>query len=161
MKQILSAMAAVAFAATLGGTPAGADDLVESWSTQGWDGGAYQDPESGEIYCLLWHEYGDGAEMQLGVDEYGYYMVLVDPEYFEFLSDEPFDTPVRIDDFYPIDFEAYAEGADALVIDLGTDVEVLELLANGERLTLDDWDIWYGLAGSADAIGALNDCYGL
>lgn len=149
------------------GEPEPADELVRSWATAGWHGGAYRDSESGYTYCLLWHNNGAGSRLQIGRDQSGYRMVFVEPESFEFETDLTFRTqlpvdppPVQIDSRPIAQFElrAYASNPDTLVVELGAS-HIMEMKF-GTEIRLVEWGLWYGTWRFDLVIDALDACYG-
>ena len=151
MKPISAALSA-AFLVLFSTSPVIADVLIKDWSTAKWNGGGFQDVATGEIYCLLWHEYGNYREIELGMDAHGYYLVLSDPATFEFANQEPFGTALQVDSGAPAEFQAYADNAGTMVVDLATNTEFVQQLAHGTELRLPAWGTTFGLSGSADAI---------
>ena len=99
------------------------------------------------------------ASGQLGMDAHGYYLVLSDPATFEFANQEPFGTALQVDSGAPAEFQAYADNAGTMVVDLATNTEFVQQLAHGTELRLPAWGTTFGLSGSADAIAALQSCY--
>jgi hypothetical protein len=159
MKRIFRALAASVLAVVTQAASVSADDLIQAWPTGVWEGGAFQDSTTGEIYCLLWHEYGNFREIEIGVDTHGYYIVLSDPDTFEFTSQEPFGTTLQVDGSAPLAFQAYADSAGTMVVDIATNADFMQQLARGSRLTLPDFGNSFGLEGSGNAVAALQNCY--
>lgn len=159
MNRIFSALTAAVLTVLAGGASLSADEVIKPWPTGGWDGGAFQDETTGEIYCLLWHEYGNYLEMEIGVDSHGYYIVLSDPATFEFTSQEPFATNLQVEGSAPVLFQAYADSAGTMVVDIATNADFMQQLARGNRLTLPDFGNSFGLDGSGAAVAALQNCY--
>jgi len=159
MKRIFLTLAAAMLAALSNAAAVSADELVKPWPTGNWEGGAFQDEATGEIYCLLWHEYGNFLEIELGVDTHGYYIVLSDPDTFEFTSQEPFSAMLQVDGSAPVAFQAYADSAGTMVVDIATNAGFMEQLARGSRLTLPNFGNSFGLEGSGNAVAALQNCY--
>lgn len=153
-RSLIAALAAFFIA-----TPATADDLVESWSVQGWEGGAYSNASTGEIYCALWEGYGAGAGIWLGWDATGYYMNVTDPEGFNFQPDTTFWTSIRVDQIYQADVEAYVIDPATLNIDFAQNRQAITAMRSGNKLYFDAWTIWYTLIGSAAAVSAIENCY--
>lgn len=140
-------------------TVAAADRLVEPYSSGDWVGGAYATDDGLDAYCALWKDFGSGAGIWLGIDKFGHFIEITDPEFLDVQTTEPFETALTIDAFRGMLFEATPETPDTLMIDLGTDPTIMQRLAAGERLILETWGIWYRLDGTAAAIGALEQCY--
>lgn len=136
-----------------------ADRLVEPFSTGDWAGGAYTTEDGSDTYCALWKDFGNNAGIWLGVDRFGHFIEITDPEYLDVQATEPFQTALTIDAFTGMLFEATPETPDTLLIDLGTDPSIMQRLAAGDRLVLETWGIWYRLDGTAAAIDALERCY--
>lgn len=148
-----------ALAACLMAAPAAADQLIESWNVKGWEGGAYRNASTGEIFCALWDDYGSGTGMWLGWDSTGFYINLTDPEDFNFQPETTFWTPVRIDNRYQADFEAYAMDSASINIDFATNRKAIDAVRFGEKIFFDDWNLWYTLNGSDAAITAIETCF--
>lgn len=159
MRPIFLVLATALLAVLATAPSASADDLIKAWPTGSWEGGAFKDLTTGEVYCLLWHEYGNYLEIEMGVDSHGYYIVLSDPETFEFTSQEPFATPLQVDGSAPVEFRAYADSAGTMVVDIATNAEFMQQLAGGNRLTLPGFGASFGLDGSGAAVAALQNCY--
>ena len=158
MKRIFHALAACLLAA-FAPAAVSADDLVQPWPTGKWEGGAFQDETTGEIYCLLWHEYGNFLEIEIGVDTHGYYVVLSDPDTFEFTSQDPFAVTLQVDASPSAVFQAYADSAGTMVVDIATNAAFMQQLASGSRLSLPEFGSSFGLEGSSAAVTALQNCY--
>ena len=159
MKRIFFALTAAVLTVLAGSASVSADDLIKAWPTGGWEGGAFQDAATGEIYCLLWHEYGNFVEMELGLDTHGYYIVLSDPDTFEFTNQDPFAAALQVDGSPPVEFRAYADSAGTMVVDIAANAEFMQQLAGGNRLALPAYGSSYGLDGSSGAVAALQNCY--
>jgi hypothetical protein len=159
MKPIFLALAVAVLAVLARATPVSADDLVKAWPTGGWEGGAFKDQTTGEVYCLLWHEYGNFLEIELGLDSHGYYIVLSDPDTFEFTSQEPFSVALQVDSSAAVEFRAYADSAGTMVVDIAANAEFIQQLASGNRLVLPGFGSSFGLDGSSAAVAALQNCY--
>lgn len=159
MKPMFLALAVALLAVLAKATPVSADDLIKAWPTGGWEGGAFKDQTTGEVYCLLWHEYGNFLEIELGIDSHGYYIVLTDPDTFEFTSQEPFSAALQIDSSAAVEFQAYADSAGTMVVDIAANAEFIQQLASGNRLVLPGFGSSFGLDGSSAAVAALQNCY--
>ena len=159
MKRIFLALAASVLAVFAPAAPLSADDLIQAWPTGKWEGGAFQDETTGEIYCLLWHEYGNFLEIEIGVDTHGYYVVLSDPDTFEFTSQDPFAVTLQVDASPSAVFQAYADSAGTMVVDIATNAAFMQQLASGSRLSLPEFGSSFGLEGSSAAVTALQNCY--
>lgn len=136
-----------------------ADRLVEPYSAGDWVGGAYTTDDNLDTYCALWKDFGSNAGIWLGIDKFGHFIEVTDPEYLDVQTTEPFPTALTIDASRGMVFQATPESPDTLMIDLGTDASVMQRLASGNRLILETWGIWYSLDGTAAAIDALERCY--
>jgi len=136
---------------------AAADDLIESWNVEGWEGGAYRNADSGEVYCALWDDYGDDAGIWLGWDSLGFYMNVTDPVYLALDPDSTFWTGFRVDQRYSAD--VYVMETDTFNIDFGHNKNAIEAVKSGERMYFDELDIWYTLYGTRKAVEAIENCY--
>lgn len=159
MKSILLALTVALLAVLTRAAPVSADDLIKAWPTGGWEGGAFKDATTGEVYCLLWHEYGNFLEIELGVDSHGYYIVLSDPQTFEFTSQEPFGVALQVDNSAPVEFRSYADSAGTMVVDIAANADFIQQLASGNRLVLPGFGSSFGLEGSSAAVAALQNCW--
>jgi len=127
-------------------------------SAEGWDGGAYRNSK-GKVYCELADDYGGGVSLILGWDEYGFYLVITDPDTFNLDELDEFETTVSIDRIYKGKVPAYAWAKDELELDFGDDAKGVAALRKGVKLVLDEWDHWYTLYGTGAAIAAVQDCF--
>lgn len=159
MKPIFRGLVASVLAVLANAASVSADDLVKAWPTGSWEGGAFKDVTTGEVYCLLWHEYGNYREIELGVDQHGYYVVLSDPATFEFTDQQPFGTPLQVDGSAAVEFQAYADSAGTMVVDIATNADFMQQLARGNTLVLPGFGSSFALDGSGAAVTALQNCY--
>jgi hypothetical protein len=144
---------------TLASGPAVADDLIESWSVQGWDGGAYRNSDTGEVYCAMWDDYGSGTGIWLGWDVTGFYINLTDPGSLNLQTDTTFWTAFRIDTIYYADVEAYVMDPTTINIDFGQNRNAINAIKAGQKMFLDEWELWYTLIGTGAAVSSLETCY--
>jgi hypothetical protein len=155
MRRLFFAVFAAAFIAT----PAVADQLIESWDVNGWEGGAYRNAGTGEVYCALWDDYGRGTGIWFGWDSTGFYMNLTDPEDFNFQPETTFWTSIRIDQRFNAEVEAYVMDPTSINIAFAVNRRAIDAMRSGEKLYFDMWEIWYTLNGSDAAITAIETCY--
>ena len=158
MRRLPAAAAAIALLVGIA-APAAADDLIESWSAEGWEGGAYRNLESGEIYCAVWDDYGDESGVWLGWDGLGFYMNISDPLYLVLEPDTTFWTSFRVDDSYSADVEVYVMEADTFNIDFGHNKNAIDAVKGGEEMYFDELDVVYTLYGTRAAIDMIESCY--
>jgi hypothetical protein len=60
---------------------------------------------------------------------------------------------------YAADVEAYVMDPESINIDFADNRKAIDAMTNGEKLYLDEWDLWYTLYGTQQAIPALENCY--
>jgi hypothetical protein len=130
----------------------------EPMSVEGWDGGAYRN-SSGNVYCELSDDYGNGVSLLVGWDKYGFYVLIVDPDTLKMDPWADFQTVVSVDRLYRAKINAFSYDTDELELDFGDDRKAVNALRKGERLMLEEWDHWYTLYGTGAAIAAVEDCY--
>jgi hypothetical protein len=127
-------------------------------SAEGWDGGAYRNSK-GEVYCELSDDYGSGVSLILGRDQYGFYLVITDPDTLHLDPKSDYQTVVSIDRIYKAKIPAYPWETNQLELDFGDDRKGINALRKGTKLVLEDWDHWYTLYGTNAAIAAVEDCF--
>lgn len=131
---------------------------LEPMSVQGWDGGAYRDSK-GSVYCELYDDYGNGAELLVGWDKYGFYLLVTDPNTLKLEPWSDFETTVAVDKIYRAKVKAFSYDVDMLELDFGTDRSAANALRKGDRMVLEEWDHWYTLHGTGAAIEAVEACF--
>jgi hypothetical protein len=130
----------------------------EPISVQGWDGGAYRDSKD-TVYCELYDDYGNGAELLVGWDKYGFYLLITDPNTLKLEPWADFETTVSVDKLYRAKVKAFAYDTDLLELYFGTDRKAINALRKGDKMVLEEWDHWYTLHGTGAAIDAIEACY--
>jgi len=153
---LLAGCLAVAILASTA-APARAQELIQSLSVAGWEGGAYRRAD-GRVLCAVWDQYAEGVGLWLGWDDTGFYIDIADSR-FQLEPDRLHMVTLQIDDRWRAEAEGYAIDARTLAVTFQTDPAALGAFRAGERLYLLELDRAYTLNGTADAIGALERCY--
>lgn len=158
------ALTALLAVGCLGGLPpASAQEMPAAFTidTAGWEGGAVGEPTTGQFsHCGISRDYDNGISlvfsMGLGYDTS---MLLIQPDW-QLEEGQEQEVRLRIDTVVDGTGPAIAVASNVLLIPLGTEAELLEVLKRGSTMTLtvSEGEFRFPLTGTMASLTAMRDC---